>query len=66
MTKRLTAENAETQKKILVFVVAARRARRACCARDTGGTPTIAVIRRAPPVFWQSIHAGAEKAARLA
>ena len=37
----------------------------ACSRPDTGGTPTIAVIPKGTShVFWQSIHAGAEKAAR--
>ena len=37
----------------------------ACNRPDTSGTPTIAVIPKGTShVFWQSIHAGAEKAAR--
>jgi len=37
----------------------------ACGSRDTSGTPTIAVIPKGTShIFWQSIHAGAEKAAR--
>jgi ribose transport system substrate-binding protein len=37
----------------------------ACARRDTSGTTTIAVIPKGTShVFWQSIHAGAEKAAR--
>jgi ribose transport system substrate-binding protein len=37
----------------------------ACGSRDASGTPTIAVIPKGTShIFWQSIHAGAEKAAR--
>jgi ribose transport system substrate-binding protein len=37
----------------------------ACNRPDTSGTPTIAVIPKGTShLFWQSIHAGAEKAAR--
>jgi ribose transport system substrate-binding protein len=37
----------------------------ACGRRDTTGTPSIAVIPKGTShLFWQSIHAGAEKAAR--
>ena len=46
-------------------VFAAAFAVAACNRSDTSGTPTIAVIPKGTShVFWQSIHAGAEKAAR--
>ena len=51
----------------LVFVVLAIAALgiQACTRPDTSGTRTIAVIPKGTShVFWQSIHAGAEKAAR--
>jgi len=50
---------------LITAVFAAAFASAACNRPDTSGTPTIAVIPKGTShVFWQSIHAGAEKAAR--
>jgi ribose transport system substrate-binding protein len=48
-----------------ILLAAAILASTACNRPDTSGTSTIAVIPKgASHLFWQSIHAGAEKAAR--
>jgi len=52
-------------KKLLVCVLAVTLAAMACRGRENGGKPAIAVIPKGTShVFWQSIHAGAEKAAQ--
>jgi ribose transport system substrate-binding protein len=50
---------------VFVVLVVAALGAPGCRRPDTSGTPTIAVIPKGTShVFWQSIHAGAEKAAR--
>jgi ribose transport system substrate-binding protein len=52
-------------KRILLCVLLAALAGTACRGRPDDGKPTIAVIPKGTShVFWQSIHAGAEKAAQ--
>src|SRR4029077_20078791 len=51
--------------RVFVLLVLVTLGTAACKRPDTSGTPTIAVIPKGTShVFWQSIHAGAEKAAR--
>jgi len=65
MTNRFLAGPTIFLRVVFVVLVVAALGAPACKRPDTSGMPTIAVIPKGTShVFWQSIHAGAEKAAR--
>jgi ribose transport system substrate-binding protein len=65
MTNRFLAGPRIFLRVVFVVLVVAALGAPACKRPDTSGMPTIAVIPKGTShVFWQSIHAGAEKAAR--